>query len=196
MTSGTKDYDFPKTFRDAMALPECDFKSIFGQQAVKGWRDIRQIEAFFRCLTEPVHVIELGCGAGWHSLYIAMSLGFRDHENRYDAYDVSEEAWRVSEFSKRIGARITFHCSHDVFKQPVDALGDGSGKKVLYCDIGPEDIVKFAPALRSWDYIIVHDWKQKNYKAAVQKLIEGGVVAYFEQETWERTGEHMGFVRL
>jgi len=215
MTVGTKTYPFPDDFAAAMALPAYEFKSLFGRQVVKGWDDLRQIEAFLRTV-RPTYILELGCGDGVQAVYLAMyaqlnrvpvkrarycsppscqpvvfacDAGNVGHDIRkalplwgdayggIDVYDGDRRRWVVSQI-------------------PRAADPDGCGERVmLYLDIGPPDLETFAPDVPVGGYVIVHDWKHKGYQESADRLVNSGVLAYFERDVWERTGAHMGFIR-
>ena len=191
---GTKRYPFPDNFRDAMALPEHQFKSLFGRQVVKGWNDIRQIEAFLRSHQEITTIVELGAGDAIHTLYMAVLMALRD--GNIWAYDAADNwlprTWAMIESIH--GDNVL--CKSDVFQiYGIIEVAFG-GPTMLYCDIGPKDIVTFGPLLKSGDYAIVHDWKHKDYEPHVTPLVERGILEYYERDVWESTGAHMGFRRL
>ena len=193
---GTKRYPFPDTFPDALALPDHQFKSLFGRQCVKGWHDLQQIEAFLRT-HRIARIVELGTGAGMHTLYLGVWAALNGAE--VWTVDLSDEAKTsgAAPLAKTAGLPIVW-INADVLTVAPDLIAgayNAPGRVLLYADMGIGELSHWVPLLRPDDFIVVHNWASPTSDAELEVLQESGVLVPYETVTWERSGDHRGFIR-
>lgn len=172
--------------------PEGGWRGYAGTAVERRWSDIFTVDVFLT-ETRPARVIELGTGTGGFSSYLAnyaylSDIEFHTFDSHLKASVTKRPNYRALRLISALGG-LVYH--RDIFSPATIALirrlGQRPGPTFLYCDNGDKvrEAHLFAPALKTGDYVAVHDFNSEVHPADLADLVDGGLIepwfpAFFE----------------
>lgn len=160
-------------------------KDVFGIRTMTSWHDMFFLnEVLNNPTTKLDTIIEIGTNCGGLSVFFGLHAFSRGIEAI--TFDIKPEPEGL--FQKYKGVLpITFHNMNVYSEEAKKIVSDKakSGRVFLFCDGGdkPKDFTTYAPMMRDWDFILVHDKGSEIYQHHVDPIAEEcGLTPYYQEE--------------
>ena len=160
-------------------------KDIFGVSTMQSWDDLFFLNEVLNNPTTKLNtIIELGTFRGGLAVFFGLHAFSRGIE--CITFDIRPEPEGLFQRYREL-LPITFH-SMDVFSEEAKSIVSEKAEKgriFLFCDGGekPMDFATYAPLMRDWDFIFVHDKGREIHQHEVDPIAEAnGLTPYYQEE--------------
>lgn len=160
-------------------------KDMFGVQTMQSWDDLFFLnEVLNNPTTKLDTIIELGTYRGGLAIFFALHAYSRGIP--FLTFDIRPEPEGLFQTYRDL-LGIQFH-QLDVFSEEAKTIIQkkaDTGKIFLFCDGGekPQDVATYAPMMRDWDFILIHDKGREIHQHEVDPIAEAcGLTPYFQEE--------------
>ena len=172
--------------------PEGGWRAYAGTVVERKWSDIFTIDVFL-AQASPSTIIELGTGSGGFSSYLAtyayLNGGYFCSFDTHRKTSVSKRPnYRALRLVRALGGRVHHR---DIFapgtRAMIGRMAARPGPTFLYCDNGdkPREAQTFAAALKSGDYLGVHDFNTEISTKDLADLLERRILRPWHPEFFE-----------
>lgn len=160
-------------------------KDIFGVSTMQSWDDLFFLnEVLNNPTTKLDTIIELGTYRGGLAVFFALHAFSRGIEAI--TFDIRPEPEGLFQKYREM-LPLTFY-QMDVFSEEAKNIVSKKardGRIFLFCDGGekPSDFATYAPLIRDWDFIFIHDKGREIFQNQVDPIAEkNGLTPYYQEE--------------